>query len=112
MCCSLAGRNERGSGGFWLLTAPINACALTFAQDAARLAMKVVATYGLSDAGITVYAPPGEPPGFGRKSFEVAIDNIDADLFGRAARVRRRDWSGLQACAAVPGGSSLHTKLC
>jgi hypothetical protein len=26
-------------------------------QDAARLAMKVVANYGLSDAGITVYAP-------------------------------------------------------
>lgn len=67
--------------------------------------MKVVATYGLSDAGITVYAPPGEPPGFGRKSFEVAIDNIDADLFGRAARVRCHDWSGLQAFAAVPGAA-------
>lgn len=57
-------------------------------QDAAKLAQKVVANYGLSEAGITVYAPPGDPPGFGRKSFEVAIDNIDADLFGRAARVR------------------------
>lgn len=48
----------------------------------------VVANYGLSDMGITVYAPPSDPPGYGRKSFEVAIDNIDADLFGRAARVR------------------------
>ena len=48
----------------------------------------VVANYGLSDMGSTVYAPPSDPPGYGRKSFEVAIDNIDADLFGRAARVR------------------------
>ena len=58
------------------------------AQDAARLAGKLVTAYGLSPAGITTYAPPGEPPGFGRKAFEVAIDNIDADLFGRGATVR------------------------
>jgi len=57
-------------------------------QDAANLAQKLVSSYGLSDVGITTYAPPGEPPGFGRKAFEVAIDNIDADLFGRSAQVR------------------------
>jgi hypothetical protein len=79
--------------------------------------MKVVATYGLSDAGITVYAPPPEPPGFGRKSFEVAIDNIDADLFGRAARVRSpRLFQALcRVSGAALGCSSLRsssTRLC
>lgn len=90
-----------------LPTASVNAFAWTSAQDAARLAMKVVATYGLSDAGITVYAPPPEPPGFGRKSFEVAIDNIDADLFGRAARVRRLPLvHRAHSLAAVPLGAA------
>lgn len=63
---------------------------LPLPQDAANLAQKLVSSYGLSDVGITTYAPPGEPPGFGRKAFEVAIDNIDVDLFGRSAQVRSR----------------------
>jgi hypothetical protein len=50
------------------------------------LATSIVANYGLSDIGITTYAPPSRPPGFMRKSFEVAVDNIDADLFGRGTR--------------------------
>ena len=56
-------------------------------QDAARLAQNIVAAYGMSSLGITTYAPPPPGgPGFMRKSFEVSVDNIDADLFGRGIR--------------------------
>ncbi|KAL3161042.1 hypothetical protein ABBQ38_009425 [Trebouxia sp. C0009 RCD-2024] len=58
-------------------------------KDATQLALKIVTNYALSDIGITTYAPPGSALGYMRKSFEVSVDNIDADLFGRG----------------VPGGS-------
>ena len=40
-------------------------------QDASRLAMRIVANYGLSDLGITTYAPVPPGLGFMQKSFEV-----------------------------------------
>lgn len=55
-------------------------------QDARGLATKVVANYALTEMGITPFAPRSGGPGFMRKSFEVAVDNIDADLFGRSSR--------------------------
>lgn len=55
-------------------------------KDATQLALKIVTNYALSDAGITTYASPGQSLGFMRKSFEVSVDNIDADLFGRNVR--------------------------
>jgi len=52
-------------------------------QDATRLALRLVANYGLDPAvGISTYAPPPGRLGFMQKSFEVTVDNIDADLFG------------------------------
>lgn len=54
-------------------------------KDAARLAGKLVTDYGLSKAGITVYSPPSHGLGYGKRAFEVAVDNIDADLFGSAS---------------------------
>jgi ATP-dependent Zn protease len=52
-------------------------------QDATKLAMRYVANYGLDAAvGITTYAPTPGRLGFMQKSFEVAVDNIDEDLFG------------------------------
>jgi len=47
------------------------------------LALRLVANYGLDPSvGITTYAPPPGRLGFMQKSFEVTVDNIDADLFG------------------------------
>ena len=52
-------------------------------RDASRLALRLVANYGLEpNVGITTYAPPTGRLGFMQKSFEVTVDNIDADLFG------------------------------
>ena len=52
-------------------------------KDASNLAMRIVSNYGLdSVVGITTYAPPPGSLGFMQKSFEVAVDNIDEDLFG------------------------------
>jgi hypothetical protein len=38
----------------------------------------------MSDLGITTWAPPGRSVGFMQRSFEVHVDNIDADLFGNS----------------------------
>lgn len=52
-------------------------------RDATRLALRLVSNYGLDPVvGITTYAPPPGRLGFMQKSFEVTVDNIDADLFG------------------------------
>ena len=52
-------------------------------RDASKLAMRYVANYGLdAGVGITTYAPTSGRLGFMQKSFEVAVDNIDEDLFG------------------------------
>jgi cell division protease FtsH len=52
-------------------------------RDATRLALRLVANYGLDPVvGITTYAPPPGRLGFMQKSFEVTVDNIDSDLFG------------------------------
>ena len=45
--------------------------------------MRFVANYGLdATLGITTYAPTPSRLGFMQKSFEVAVDNIDEDLYG------------------------------
>jgi hypothetical protein len=47
--------------------------------------VRLVTNYGLDGGlGITTYAPPPARLGFMQKSFEVTVDNIDADLFGTA----------------------------
>mmetsp|Transcript_16982 Transcript_16982/g.42620 ORF Transcript_16982/g.42620 Transcript_16982/m.42620 type:complete len:855 (+) Transcript_16982:187-2751(+) len=53
-------------------------------QDLWKLAEKVVTSYGMSDLGITTWAPPGRNVGFMQRNFEVHVDNIDADLFGNS----------------------------
>ncbi|CAL8467968.1 g7506 [Coccomyxa elongata] len=55
-------------------------------RDASRLAQKIVSSYGMTEAGITMYAPKQRPIGFMKRAFEVNVDNIDRDLFGRAVR--------------------------
>ena len=40
-------------------------------RDALNLAQKLVMNYGLSDSGLTMYAPVGGRIGFMRRSFEV-----------------------------------------
>lgn len=55
-------------------------------RDATRLATRLVANYGMSEAGITTYAPVPARPGFMQRSFEVTVDSIDADLFGSSIR--------------------------
>lgn len=54
--------------------------------DAMRIANKIVMNYGMTKLGVTMYAPPGEGRRYGQRSFEVAVDNIDEDLFGRELR--------------------------
>jgi cell division protease FtsH len=52
-------------------------------RDATKLAIRYVANYALdTEVGITTYAPTPGRLGFMQKSFEVAVDNIDEDLFG------------------------------
>lgn len=46
--------------------------------------VQVVTSYGMSDLGITTWAPPGRNVGFMQRNFEVHVDNIDADLFGNS----------------------------
>eukprot|EP00887_Chlorella_sp_A99_P007243 scaffold2.g7243.t1 len=64
-------------------------------RDATRLAVRLVSNYGLSGLGITPYAPVPSGLGYmqaggkrvwGWRSFEVTVDNIDADLFGNTIR--------------------------
>ncbi|KAL4448900.1 hypothetical protein ABPG77_007617 [Micractinium sp. CCAP 211/92] len=55
-------------------------------RDATRLAVRLVANYGMSEAGITTYAPVPTSLGFMQRSFEVTVDSIDADLFGNSIR--------------------------
>jgi cell division protease FtsH len=57
---------------------------VTDLRDATRLAVRLVANYGLDPGGlgIAAYAPPPGRLGFMQRGFEVAADNIDADLFG------------------------------
>ena len=51
--------------------------------EATALANKMVSTYGLSPLGITIYAPsPGAGKGPGRQ-YEVAVESLDEDLFGK-----------------------------
>lgn len=62
-----------------------------------RLAVKLVANYGMSDLGITTYAPASSKFSTGR-SIEVSVDNIDEDLFGR----------GIGGGLFQPSGASVH----
>ncbi|KAK9845482.1 hypothetical protein WJX81_007602 [Elliptochloris bilobata] len=55
-------------------------------EAAGKLAEKVVANYGMTDLGIFAYAPPPAAKEFGQRSFEVTVDNIDADLFNTSIR--------------------------
>lgn len=54
-------------------------------QDAYQLAEKLVTTYGLSDAGISSFAPPYLEPGSNRPSYGVGLYDVDDELFGRNA---------------------------
>ena len=40
-------------------------------RDASRLAQKIVSSYGMTEAGITMYAPKQRPIGFMKRAFEV-----------------------------------------
>ncbi len=40
-------------------------------RDGVRLAQKIVASYGMTEAGITMYAPKQRPIGFMKRAFEV-----------------------------------------
>eukprot|EP00210_Caulerpa_lentillifera_P004339 g4138.t1 len=51
-----------------------------------RLTQKMVAHYGLSDLGLTSYAPLVQNSAELRHSFEVNVDNIDEDLFGQGLK--------------------------
>ena len=41
-------------------------------RDAMNMSLKLVASYGLSDAGVTLYAPSTTVSGFMKKGFEVS----------------------------------------
>lgn len=51
--------------------------------EAMTLAQKVVASYGLTEVGITMYASPGVASAGVRSNYEVSVDKIDEDMFGR-----------------------------
>lgn len=51
-----------------------------------RLTQKMVAHYGLSDIGITSYAPIVANTDAVKHSFEVNVDNIDEDLHGKGLK--------------------------
>ena len=52
-------------------------------QDARRLALRVVTSYGMSDLGLTSFDPPQVPSVQAQLyAFEVTADRIDDDLFG------------------------------
>ncbi len=53
--------------------------------DATALANKMVASYGLSALGITIYAPATQSSKQSGRQYEVAVEGIDEDLFGKAA---------------------------
>ncbi len=55
---------------------------VTDLSDATRLATRLVANYGLSDLGITTYAPVPRRMGFMQRSFEVTVDNIRYSVGG------------------------------
>jgi cell division protease FtsH len=53
-------------------------------QVAMRLAMRIVANYGMSELGLMPYAPPPTQVKRGKqgRNFEIGADSIDKDLFG------------------------------
>ncbi|CAD7703964.1 unnamed protein product [Ostreobium quekettii] len=65
-------------------------CATSYAvkdlEMAYRLVEKIVCNYAMSPLGITSYAPVTRGAGFMKRSFEVNVDNIDEDLFGRGLK--------------------------
>lgn len=63
-----------------------------------RLAAKIVANYGLSEMGITTYAPVSRGKAGMNRSFEVTTDNIDEDLFGK----------GIKGGMFQPSGAAVH----
>ena len=48
-----------------------------------RLAEKIVTNYGLSELGLTSYAPITPGTGSTQRHFEVTVDNIDENVFGK-----------------------------
>ncbi|CAG9464039.1 unnamed protein product [Pedinophyceae sp. YPF-701] len=69
-------------------------------QNAYQMAMKVVANYGMTtETGVTTWAPVSRGRAFMERSFEVAVDNIDEDLFGR----------GVEGGLWSPSDRTLHT---
>ena len=53
--------------------------------QATALANKMVASYGLSPLGITIYAPATESSKQPGRQYEVSVEGIDEDLFGKAS---------------------------
>lgn len=52
-------------------------------SDAQTLAQKIVASYGLSPIGITMYASPGFATDGQRSNYETSVDKIDEDLISK-----------------------------
>lgn len=50
--------------------------------EASGLATKMVANYGLTELGITTFAPPLHGSGNSGNKYETAVDEIDDDMFG------------------------------
>lgn len=53
-------------------------------HEASGLAMKMVANYGLTEEGITTFAPPLQSFSDVGTKYETAVDEIDDDTFGAA----------------------------
>ena len=50
--------------------------------DASGLAMKMVANYGMTEMGITTFAPSLDDLGSSSNSYETSVDQIDDGMFG------------------------------
>lgn len=51
--------------------------------DGMTLAQKIVANYGLTQAGVTMYASPAVPAAGVRSNYEVSVEQIDEDVVGQ-----------------------------
>ena len=49
-------------------------------RDAMNMAVRLVTSYGLSNAGLTLYAPPTSAAGFMKRAFEVRAPSTHAQV--------------------------------
>lgn len=54
-------------------------------EQATALADKLVANYGLSPLGITIYAPASQSRNKSGRQYEVTVESLDEDLFGKTS---------------------------